>query len=380
MIPLFYQACLKNQLNPRQYRSVQILMWLLQSHKTVQIEKLAALLGLPIQYESRRRHLQRLLKLPQISAPCLWFPIFKQIVKKYCRHQKPVYVVIDRTQWRDRNIFMASLVYQKRSIPIYWQILEKRGCSNFHEQIALLKPVLHLLKGYSFVVIGDREFGHVRLANWLDNQGVNYVLRTKSDKYIQIPGADYQRLKTIELAPGQSCYLSPVKLTKQKGFGSMALAGYRSKSKQNNQSEEGWYLLTNLDATPSAVKAYKCRYGVEALFKDCKTGGYNLEKCHANVERLNSLLLIITLAYSWAVLRGQKLKKMGLQPYICRLKELSRSSHRHSNFWVGLYGQGWIGGWEFCQDLIDELMRLTPNKLPFYQRGLRAMSLIVSTF
>jgi hypothetical protein len=33
------------------------------------------------------------------------------------------------------------------------------------------------------------------------------------------------------------------------------------------------------------------------MFKDCKTGGYNLEKSHANNERLQKLILLIALAY-----------------------------------------------------------------------------------
>jgi len=33
---------------------------------------------------------------------------------------------------------------------------------------------------------------------------------------------------------------------------------------------------------------------------------------------------------------------------------------------------------EFCQDIIIELMRIRRNKLPFFQRGMRAMSLILS--
>ncbi len=41
---------------------------------------------------------------------------------------------------------------------------------------------------------------------------------------------------------------------------------------------------------------------IEAMFKHCKTGGYNLEKSHANNERLKSLILLIALAYTCAVL------------------------------------------------------------------------------
>ena len=35
--------------------------------------------------------------------------------------------------------------------------------------------------------------------------------------------------------------------------------------------------LSNLPNLAEAVKAYKKRAGIEAMFKDCKTGGYNDE-------------------------------------------------------------------------------------------------------
>ena len=102
------------------------------------------------------------------------------------------------------------------------------------------------------------------------------------------------------------------------------------------------------------------------------------EKSHANNQRLNSLILLIAIAYSCALLHGQKIKTMGIQKYVCRLTEYGRSIRRHSSFWIGLYGQCWVVGMEFCQDIIIELMRIRRNKLPFFQRGMRAMSLILS--
>jgi hypothetical protein len=70
---------------------------------------------------------------------------------------------------------MVSVIWSKRAIPMYWRLLDKRGSSNLREQKALLYPVLRLLKGYEVVVLGDREFRSVRLAQWLDNQGVYFA-------------------------------------------------------------------------------------------------------------------------------------------------------------------------------------------------------------
>ena len=104
------------------------------------------------------------------------------------------------------------------------------------------------------------------------------------------------------------------------------------------------------------------------------------EKSHANNERLKNLILVIAITYSCAILPEQKIKQMGIQKYTGRLTECKRAYRRHSSFWIGLYGQSWVVGMEFCQEIVAELMRIRRNKLPFFQRGLRAMSLILSGF
>lgn len=47
------------------------------------------------------------------------------------------------------------------------------------EQQKVLRPVIRLLKKYKLVVIGDREFHSIELANWLQTQNVSFVLRQK---------------------------------------------------------------------------------------------------------------------------------------------------------------------------------------------------------
>jgi hypothetical protein len=381
ILPQVYQTCFQSQLSAAQCLTLEILVWLFQAHKQVRIERLAALFPQPIKFESRRRRIQRFLILPKVSIPVLWFPIIKHILRTHFnKKSSQLILAIDRTQWRDKNLFMVSVIWSKRAIPIYWRLLDKRGSSNLREQKALLYPVLRLLKGYEVVVLGDREFRSVRLAQWLDAQGVYFALRQKKSTYIQQLGQDYQRLDSLGLAPGMKMFLTGVFLTKQKGFHSFNLVAYWKRKYRRTVADEGWYILTNLGSLSAALKAYQARSGIEAMFKDCKTGGYNLEGCHACDSRLSSLVLIIAIAYSCALLSGKKIKNIGLHKYINRLKELGRTERRHSSFWVGLYGYIWVAGMEFLSDLVNKFWQLTPNKLPYFQRGLRAMELIESTF
>jgi hypothetical protein len=89
---------------------------------------------------------------------------------------------------------------------------------------------------------------------------------------------------------------------------------------------------------------------------------------------------LIAIAYTCAALQGLKIKQLGQQKYINRLKELKRPQQRHSNFWVGLYGQTWIASMESEKNWLGELIKIRRNKLPFYLQGLRAMSLIQQAF
>ncbi|WP_445249391.1 hypothetical protein [Microcoleus sp. OTE_8_concoct_300] len=44
---------------------------------------------------------------------------------------------------------------------------------------------------------------------------------------------------------------------------------------KGKQEDEPWYRLTNLPDLKSAIQIYGQGYGIEAMFKNCKTGGYN---------------------------------------------------------------------------------------------------------
>ena len=381
MLPQFYQTCFEKLLTPTQYKMLQILVMLLQFHKTVTIERLATVFPQPILFESRRRSLQRFLSSPQLSIQLLWFPLLKRWVKlKNRKKGNRLTFAIDRTQWRHQNVFVISLIEDKRAIPVYWQILPKQGCSNLRKQKELIRPLLRVFNKYKLLVLGDREFHSVKLADWLHSKKIDFVLRQKKDTYICQENQSYQRLETLGLVPGVSFFLSDIQATKQKGFGKFNLARYHPRRYRGKVEPSGWYLLTNLSSLKAAIKAFKCRSGIEAMFKDCKTGGYNLEASHATNNRLIALILLIAIAYSCVVLSGRQVRQMGLQKYVGRLQELQRIQRRHSAFWVGLYGCLWVGAIEFWQNLAAELMCLKPHKLPYFKRGLRAMALIQSAF
>ncbi|WP_334967212.1 hypothetical protein [Nostoc sp.] len=95
----------------------------------------------------------------------VWFPIVEKILSRLLKPESQLVIVLDRTQWKENNILMVSVIYQKRALPIFWCLLDKDGCSNLQEQQKVLRPVIRLLKHYQLIVIGDREFHGIELAS-----------------------------------------------------------------------------------------------------------------------------------------------------------------------------------------------------------------------
>jgi hypothetical protein len=108
IFPEFYTTILSNYLSPSQRLTLEILVWLLQVHKQVRIERLAACLPIPILYESRRRHLQRFLVLRKLSVSLVWFPLIKCILNTQIPLGSRLVVPLDRTQWSANNLLMVK--------------------------------------------------------------------------------------------------------------------------------------------------------------------------------------------------------------------------------------------------------------------------------
>lgn len=379
MLPVFYQTCLQAQLSETQFVTLEILVELLQKERRVTLERLATLFPQPILFESRRRNLQRFLSLPQLTPQALWFPIVKQWIKRHFQRGQMLQVVLDRTQWQNHNLMMVSLVYKNRAIPLFWMWLTHQGQSSLSDQQKVLRPIFQLLQKHRFVLLGDREFHSIELAAWCVEKNVSFVFRLpKSTTVKTSPLSGFTRLDDLPQAPGLIEHYVQIQVTQKRGFGRHNLAIRHKRTYRQSRANEVWYLLTNSVDVDQALFHYSKRFCIEPMFRDLKSGGYNLEDCYANPTRFTALLVLMTIAYSIATIRGQRIRTKRVQRYVGRVTEPKRVQSRHSQFWFGLYGSLWIDSFNLWSTLAAQLMALKPQKRSFFQRGLNAISLIQS--
>lgn len=379
-LPELYSKHLKKQFNYPQYLILLILINLLQNLKTVRLEELARRFPVPIQLRSRVKKIQRFLSLEQFKIKQLWFPILRIWLEQEWNLSEVIYLVIDRSQWRETNLLMVSIIYQRRAIPVYFTLLEKKGNSNLAQQQQVLLPVFELLENYKTTVLGDREFCGVELGKWLlEEQKVSFSLRLKKNEYVELEEQIWFQLSDLGLTPGMSCYYQGVRVTKTKGFGGFNLAAKWKRNYRGKYSKETWFILTNLESLSAATDSYAKRMGIEEMFRDFKRGGYNLEITRVSDRRLISLILLICLSYSLSTFVGQNIKSKGIAKYISRPTEPHRRTRRHSSFSIGLNGRNWLDSIVFFQDVVQELLSFSSHKLPYYLKGMRVVSLIQST-
>lgn len=298
MFPASYQTTLRAHLNESQYLTGATAVGIdtgSSSGKTLRFSQCIS--STDSRLEVAFLNLQRFIVLPQLTIKVLWFSLIKYWIRqeqtgrglnreqrrrlRRFKHQKYGYwiVAIDRTQWKSRNMFMVSLVWGTHALPMYWEVLDHVGNSELKTQKRLLKAVLHLFKNYPVLVLGDREFHSPKLADWLESEGVYFALRQKKDLHFQEALAqEYQVLRALGFKPGMSKFYEGLLCNKGDGLGPFNIAIYWKRKYRNKGPKEPWYILTNLPTLKQALDVYRCRWGIEKLFKDCKTGGYNARR------------------------------------------------------------------------------------------------------
>ena len=384
-----YHTTLQEHLSPEQIVLVEMLIRVIQIFKEIKIEKLAGRIPLPIKFESRRKAIQRFLLERALDISLLWLPIIKQIVdtkmseqkhrtrKKNSTEGKKIYLAMDRTQWKEHNILMIAIIIDKRAMPIYWEFLDKKGCSNLAEQQQVLRPVFELFSEYQIFLLGDREFRGVHLAAWLTQLKIKYVFRIKGGTWVEKSNGQICLVNELECKSGSRYFHESIKLTKVKGFGYSNLAIYRKRKYRGKQPKEAWYLVTNLDNTDTAIAAYSRRMGIEMMFRDCKLGGYNLEDSKASTPRLNSLVLLIAIAYTQSCLQGNKYRSTATSKYIGRDEQLRGDTSSTSRFWLGNYANDWLMMMDLMSHSVGLLMLHRPQHRLNFHKGLEAVNSLV---
>jgi hypothetical protein len=138
---------------------------------------------------------------------------------------------------------MVSMIWRKRGIPIYGKILDKQGNSTLENQQLVLTPVFAALSDYKFIMLGEREFCSVTIANWLKEKKVDFCLRLKKNVCIKTESELWAEVKMLGLEPGNSFFNREVTIRKTAPIKGFNLAGKWLGKYRNIITKEPWYIF-----------------------------------------------------------------------------------------------------------------------------------------
>lgn len=250
-----------------------------------------------IQLESRVQRFERVLKCRKLVPLEALKPISKRVLETVWKtRNEPLMILMDRSMINDTlNLLWISVGFQGRALPLGWVLVPHDGNSDLALQQEILSWVKEILpEKAKAVIVADREFHSIRLAEWIEKElEFDYVLRIKAGTFIEFDG---EKLKTSEIAvKDESFQLKEVKVMKD------VKVEYRTNLSVHwaIDEDEPWVLATNLELAQS-IEIYAKRFWIEEMFSDHKSRGLNLEKTRlTDAERIQSLLVAVTLAYLW---------------------------------------------------------------------------------
>jgi transposase len=231
---------------------------------------------------------------------------------------------MDRTNWkhgkRHINILTIGVVVNKVAIPIVWKTLPqktKRGNSNTAQRIAILKKLLGIIKPEEVRVLAmDREFGGKEWIEWLNDKGIGYVLRIKSNIIVGQKLARKHRVTRKE------------KATTRKDIWGMKLFFASKVIQSKGRRDSHLYVISNRFSGKEALGLYRMRWGIEQLFSHLKKRGFDLEATHmSDGVKLEKLFALVTLAFLFSFAWGCQLRGT---------RKVTKSLKRKSLFRQGL--------------------------------------------
>ena len=296
---------------------------------TVNFAQLALVLNDSVKVSSNFKRIQRFVKLYSFCQRR-----FIQFAWSHYGNQGNwIALSMDRTNWKfgrlNINILTIGISWRGTAIPLVWMMLDKRGQSNQSERITLLQQLLNCLEQEQLnrirYLLMDREFAATDWITFLKHQSFDFIIRIRIDAKVRRPG---KMKETKAYTLFQTDHFRALRKQRVLFKHRLFVGGLKVSTRE-------YLILISNVALKHAPQLYAQRWGIEVFFGACKKRGFNFEDTHlTKLERINTLIFILAIAFIWALKTGEYLLDKGHQIPLKTLEK--RKARLFSIFRCGL--------------------------------------------
>jgi hypothetical protein len=285
--------------NKKQREGLALLIATALQVRSVNLNELAA--ALPREAERldmRYQWISRVLGNELIDVSQVMAPFAAEVLARSAEGGRTIVAMIDQSKVNDAHqMLMVSLRVGERALPLAWHMKKTRGSIGFCEQKDVLEAVAALLPEDARVTLmGDRFYGSPALIEWCRAHGWGWRLRCKQELLVFDENGGETTLADC-FVRGERM-LTNVELTEKRARTNIAML-------HEEGHAEPWIIALSDLPTTWRAHDYGLRWGIEAMFSDYKTRGFNLEDSQIErTDRLDRLVLVLSLALYWAVSTG----------------------------------------------------------------------------
>jgi Transposase DDE domain len=284
--------------NKKQREGLALLVATALHVRSVNLNELAAAVPRAAErLDMRYQWVSRVLGNDLIDVDAVMAPYAREVLARACVGGRTIVAMIDQSKVNEAHqMIMVSLRVGERALPLAWRVKRTAGAIGFREQREALEVVAGLLpEGVRLTLMGDRFYGSPALISWCRDKGWGWRLRCKQELLVFDNGGETTLAECF--ARGEHL-LKNIELTEKRARTHVAIL-------HEEGHPEPWIIAMSDLPSPWRARDYGLRWGIEAMFSDFKTRGFNLEDSRIErTDRLDRLVLVLSLALYWAVSTG----------------------------------------------------------------------------
>ena len=268
-----------------------------------------------VQTDSVIKRIRRLFKNKLFNGYALYDKFIRFVIKTYKKkhNDKRVHIIFDHMfSHANFTTNMISMRIGTQGIPLWFRCFKGKSDNNAFREEMIKEGITYISNlfdsSFELIFLADRWFSSATLIKHINDLNHKYCIRIKSD--IKINYYDkkekhyiWKKAKDLKNYEYHPAYYEKVKLTSRKYETNIVIS-------KKHGVDEPWIITTNNDVQ-RAIKDYGYRYGgVETIFKNQKTNGFNLEKVvNASLKYFKSMYCLLCIAITFMVIIGSDYSK-----------------------------------------------------------------------